>query len=89
MANKSQEFHLSLPPDLAAYANNLIKQGVYSDVSDYIRGLMRKDFDFHISDMRNKIDQGWQSAKAGKLLDGEEVFAKLAEYSKLQKTLKQ
>jgi len=85
MRNKQTEFNLSLPTDLILYANNLVKRSIYIDVADYIRGLMRKDRDLHISDMRNKIDQGWDSAKAGNLLNGNEVFAKLTEYSQLQR----
>jgi putative addiction module CopG family antidote len=82
MAEKSHTFPIPLPPDLAGYAEGLIKQGVYVDVADYVRDLMRRDRQAHYADMRRKIEEGWESARAGRLLDGEAVFKELDEYSR-------
>lgn len=58
--------NVSLPDPMKAWVENQTKDGRYSNASDYVRDLIRRDQDraSKIADMQRLIDEGLQSGVA-------------------------
>lgn len=58
--------NVSLPDPMKAWVENQTKEGRYSNASDYVRDLIRRDQDraSKIADMQRLIDEGLQSGVA-------------------------
>jgi antitoxin ParD1/3/4 len=58
--------NVSLPDPMKSWAEHRTKGGRYSNVSDYVRDLIRKDQEQHaaIAELQATIDDGLQSGPA-------------------------
>lgn len=71
--------NVHLTPELKKLVEARVASGRYSSASEVIRAglrLLEEDEQWR-ADVRRKIAEGVAAAKAGKLLDGEDVFARL------------
>ena len=75
--------NVSLTPELSQFIDTKLRSGLYTSGSEIIREALRlfknyEDVKEHtIAEMKEKIEAGMEQAKAGKVLDGEKVFADL------------
>jgi antitoxin ParD1/3/4 len=75
--------NVNLTPELENLVHNKVKTGRYNSASEVVREALRlmEERDqmksLHKEEIRSKIAAGLESAKAGRLVDGEEVFARL------------
>ncbi len=58
--------NVSLPDPMKSWAEHRTKGGRYSNVSDYVRDLIRKDQERHIAiaELQGLIDEGLQSGSS-------------------------
>ena len=74
---------IHLTPEFERLIENKVKSGTYKSASDVIaealRLLEQRDRIFADSNVgvRAKIEQGWQSAQRGELVDGDDVFDRI------------
>ena len=74
---------IHLTPEFEQLIENKVKSGPYKSASEVIaealRLLEQRDRIFaHSNDeVRTQIEQGWQSAQRGELVDGAEVFDRI------------
>jgi antitoxin ParD1/3/4 len=78
---------LSLTAEQQRFIDEKLKTGKYKSAADVVRDSLRiwmvqeaAELERHsawASEVREKIDQGWQQAERGELVDGEEVFRRL------------
>ena len=82
--------NVSLTPELEKYIQNKVETGRYTSASEVVREALRlleqkEKHERALKDLRMKLDQGIAQAEAGDLMDGEEVFARLREKSRLRR----
>jgi antitoxin ParD1/3/4 len=69
-----------LTPELELLVQSKVKSGRYNSpsevVSEALRLLEKRDevFTQHRDEFRSQIEEGWQSAKRGEFVEGDEVF---------------
>lgn len=72
-----------LTPDLERLVQSQLESGRYNSVSDVVRDALlllgqRDDvFTLRKEEIRQQIEEGWQSAERGELVDGDEVFNRM------------
>jgi antitoxin ParD1/3/4 len=77
----SMNIHLTL--ELEKLIQSKVESGCYSSASEVVREalhiLEQRDEVFAIrkEEIRTQIEEGWQSAKRGELVDGDEVFDRI------------
>jgi antitoxin ParD1/3/4 len=75
--------HVHLTPELEKLVQSKVQSGRYSSesevVSEALRLLEQRDeaFTRRKEDIRKQIEEGWQSAKRGELVDGDEVLDRI------------
>ena len=74
---------IRLTPEFEQLIENKVKLGPYKSASEVIAEALRlleqrdRIFTDNKDAVRAKIEQGWQSAQRGVLLDGDEVFDRI------------
>ena len=75
--------NVHLTPELEQLVQSKVKSGRYNSanevVSEALRLLDHRDelFTLHKEEIREQIEEGWQAAKRGELVDGDEVFDRI------------
>ena len=75
--------NVELTPELEQLVQSKVDSGQYSSASEVIGEALRllddRDELFGLSkeEIRQKIEEGWQSAERGELFDGDEVFDRM------------
>jgi antitoxin ParD1/3/4 len=82
-----------LTPELEKLVQSKVKSGRYNSatevVHDSLRLLEHRDevFTLRKEEIRKQIEEGWQSAQRGELVDGDEVFDRIdAELEAMERT---
>jgi antitoxin ParD1/3/4 len=84
--------NVSLTPELEKYIQTKVETGRYTSASEVVREALRlleqkeQERERALKEFRAKLDQGLAEADAGELLDGEEVFARIREKSRMRRT---
>ena len=74
---------IQLTPEFEQLIENKVKSGPYKSASEVIAEALRlleqrdRIFADNKDGVRAKIEQGWQSAQRGELVDGDEVFDRI------------
>ena len=74
---------LLLTPDLEQLIESKVKSGRYNSATDVVREALRllehrdEVFTRRKEEIREQIEEGWQSAERGELVDGDEVFRRI------------
>lgn len=83
--------NVSLTPELEKYIQDKVETGRYTSASEVVREALRlleqkeQERAQALKDFRAKLDRGIAEAEAGDLVDGEEVFSKILEKSRLRR----
>ena len=82
--------NVSLTPKLEKLIQKKVQSGLYSSASEVVREALRvleqnDAYERKLREFRAELDRGIAEADAGITLDGEEVFAKLREKSRLRR----
>lgn len=82
--------NVSLTPKLEKYIQSKVKTGRYTSASEVVREALRlleqdDARERELQKFRAELDRGIAEADAGLTIDGEEVFAKLRERSRLRR----
>ena len=85
------EVHLS--PELEQVVQNKLKSGRYGSVSDLVGEALRllahrdEEFALRAAETGKKVEEGWQAANSGELVDGDETFDRIdAELAAMART---
>ena len=72
--------NVSLTPELEKFVESKVESGLYNNASEVVREGLRllKEHDEIRMKWREQIERGWLQARAGQVVDGEEVFRKAA-----------
>lgn len=72
--------NVSLTPELEKFVESKVESGLYNNASEVVREGLRllKEHDEIRLKWREQIERGWLQARAGQVVDGEEVFRKAA-----------
>jgi len=74
---------IQLTPEFEQLIENKVKSGPYKSASEVIAEALRlleqrdRIFSDNKDAVRAKIEQGWQAAQRGELVDGDEVFDRI------------
>ena len=68
--------HVTLPKALKEHIEKRVAEGEFTSPSDYVRALVRAERD-HREVLLRDIDAGIEDIAAGRVYDGEDVFAEL------------
>jgi antitoxin ParD1/3/4 len=73
--------HISLPDTLKDYVADRVRDGAFSNPSDYVRALIRADRELQArrEALLRDLDAGLEDLERGRLVEGEEVFRQLRE----------
>lgn len=82
--------NVSLTPKLEKYIQKKVGTGRYGSASEVVREALRlleqnDAYEQELREFRAELDRGIAEADAGITLDGEEVFARLREKSRLRR----
>lgn len=82
--------NVSLTPKLEKLIQKKVQSGLYSSASEVVREALRvleqnDAYERKLREFRAELDRGIAEADAGLTVDGEEVFAKLREKSRLRR----
>lgn len=82
--------NVSLTPKLEKYIQNKVKTGRYTSASEVVREALRQlenneERERELKEFRAELDRGIAQAEAGLTVDGEEVFAKIRQKSRLRR----
>ena len=72
--------NVSLTPQLEKFVSAKVESGRYNSASEVVREALRllehrdEVFTLRKEQIRKQIEEGWQSAKRGEFVDGDEVF---------------
>jgi antitoxin ParD1/3/4 len=75
--------NVHLTPELEQIVQGRVKSGRYSSASEVVREALRlleqrdEVFALRKDEIRKQIEEGWQAAKRGDVIDGEEVFDRI------------
>jgi antitoxin ParD1/3/4 len=75
--------NIDLTPELEQLVQSKVESGLYKSpsavVEEALRLLDHRDEVFKVreDEIRQQIEEGWQSARRGELVDGEEVFDRM------------
>ena len=75
--------NVHLTPELEQFVQNKMKSGRYNSASEVVREALRlleerdEVFTLRKDEIRKQIEEGWQSAKRGEFVDGDEVFERI------------
>ena len=75
--------NVDLTPELEQLVQGKVKSGRYGSASDVVRDALRlleqrdEVFTLRRDEIRLQIEEGWQSAQRGELVDGDEVFDRM------------
>lgn len=78
-----------LPEPMKAWIERRVETGLYEDVSDYVRDLIRRDqgrtgLGTEAARLQTLFEPGLADAEAGRIFDAEEVFDELdAKYARM------
>jgi len=67
--------NVQLTPELEELVQSKVKSGRYNSASEVVGEALR--LLKQREEIRDQIEEGWQSAKRGELVDGEEVFNRI------------
>jgi antitoxin ParD1/3/4 len=67
--------NVQLTPELEELVQSKVKSGRYNSASDVVGEALR--LLKQREEIREHIEEGWQSAKSGELVDGEQVFNRI------------
>ena len=70
--------NVSLTVELERFVQRKVESGLYNNASEVVREGLRllKEHDEIRLTWREQIERGWAQARAGQVVDGEEVFRK-------------
>jgi antitoxin ParD1/3/4 len=74
---------IHLTPEFEQLIENKVRSGSYKSASEVISEALRlleqrdRVFALNQNEIRAKIEQGWQSAQRGELVDGDDVFDRI------------
>jgi antitoxin ParD1/3/4 len=73
--------NVSLTKELEQFVQGKVESGLYNNASEVIRESLRllKEHDDVRLKWREQIERGWLQARAGKVVDADEVFRKVDE----------
>jgi antitoxin ParD1/3/4 len=83
--------NVSLTPELEKYVQNKVESGRYTSASEVVREALRlleqkeQEREQALKEFQAKLDEGLAELEAGDLMDGEEVFARIREKSRLRR----
>ncbi len=75
--------NVHLTPELEQLVQTRVKSGRYNSASEVVREALRlleqrdEVFTLRKDEIRKNIEEGWQSAKRGEFVDGDEVFDRI------------
>ena len=75
--------NVHLTPELEQLVQTRVKSGRYNSASEVVREALRlleqrdEVFTLRKAEIRKQLEEGWQSAKSGDLVDGDEVFNRI------------
>ena len=75
--------NVDLTPELEQLVQIQVKSGRYNSASEVVREALRllgqrdEVFNLRKDEIRTQIEEGWQSAKRGEFVDGDEVFDRM------------
>ena len=74
--------NVHLTPELEQLVQGKVKSGRYNSASEVVREALRlleqdEVFTFRKDQIRKQIEEGWQSAKRGEFVGGDEVFDRI------------
>jgi antitoxin ParD1/3/4 len=75
--------NVHLTPELEQLVQSKVKSGRYNSASEVVREALRlleqrdEVFTLRKDEIRKQIEEGWQAAKRGELVDGDEVFDRI------------
>ncbi len=75
--------NIHLTPELEQLVQTRINSGRYNSASEVVREalllLEKRDevFTVHKDEIRKQIEEGWQYAKRGEVMDGDEIFDRI------------
>ena len=75
--------NVHLTPELEQLVQTRVKSGRYNSASEVIREALRlleqrdEVFTLRKDEIRKQIEEGWQYAKRGEFVDGDEVFDRI------------
>jgi antitoxin ParD1/3/4 len=85
--------NIHLTPELGQLVRSKLKSGRYNSASEVVREALRlleqrdEVFTLRKEQIRKQIEEGWQSAKRGEFVDGDEVFDRIdAELDALERS---
>jgi antitoxin ParD1/3/4 len=85
--------NVHLTPELEQLVQNRVKSGRYNSASEVVREALRlleqrdEVFTLRKDEIRSQIEEGWQSARRGEFVDGDEVFDRIdAELKALERS---
>ena len=85
--------NVNLTPELEQLVRKKLKSGRYNSASEIVREALRlleqrdQVFKLRKEQIRNQIEEGWQSAKRREFVDGDEVFDRIdAELEALERS---
>lgn len=73
--------HVSLPETLKDYVTERVREGAFSNPSDYVRALIRADRELQArrKALLQDLDVGLEDLEQGRTVDGEAMFQELRE----------
>ena len=75
--------NVDLTPELEQLVQTRVNSGRYNSASEVVREALRlleqrdEAVTLRKGEIRNQIEEGWQSAKRGEFVDGDEVFDRI------------
>ena len=75
--------NVHLTPELEQLVQGKVKSGRYNSASEVVREALRlleqrdEVFTLRKDEIRKQIEEGWQSAKRGEVVGGDEVFDRI------------
>ena len=75
--------NVHLTPELEQLVQTRVKSGRYNSASEVVREALRlleqrdEELTVRKDEIREQIEDGWQSAKRGEFVDGDEVFDRI------------
>jgi antitoxin ParD1/3/4 len=77
------DVNVQLTPELEELVQSKVKSGRYRSANEVVRQALLlleqldQDFTNRKDEIREQIEEGWQAAKRGELVDGDEVFDRI------------